>query len=300
MSEAIAIQNLSFSYGKNQILKDINIVVPKGSIFGFIGHNGAGKTTTIKLILDLINAKSEQVYVLGKDISTNRNWCLSKIGSLVEYPGIYLHLSAYDNLKAKAIALNIDNQRIDEVLQLVRLDHVKNKKAKSFSQGMKQRLGIALALLNNPDILILDEPTNGLDPNGILEIRNLLVDLAAQNKTVFISSHLLSEVEKFCTHVAIIDGGKIVYSGEMNDLKKNQTSKIMIDCDQLSLATHLLEEKNIDYEIKDRKIYLYNSFTFSSADINRMLVFAGVNVSSISTEKDNLENIFFTLTNKAS
>lgn len=300
MSEAIAIQNLSFSYGKNQILKDINIVVPKGSIFGFIGHNGAGKTTTIKLILDLINAKSEQVYVLGKDISTNRNWCLSKIGSLVEYPGIYLHLSAYDNLKAKAIALNIDNQRIDEVLQLVRLDHVKNKKAKSFSQGMKQRLGIALALLNNPDILILDEPTNGLDPNGILEIRNLLVDLAAQNKTVFISSHLLSEVEKFCTHVAIIDGGKIVYSGEMNDLKKNQTSKIMIDCDQLSLATHLLDEKNIDYELKDRKIYLYNSFAHSSADINRMLVFAGVNVSSISTEKDNLENIFFTLTNKAS
>lgn len=300
MTEAITIQNLNFSYGKNQILKDINIVVPKGSIFGFIGHNGAGKTTTIKLILDLINAKSDQVHILGKDISTNRNWCLSKIGSLVEYPGIYLHLSAYDNLRAKSIALNIDKNRINEVLQLVRLDHVKNKKAKSFSQGMKQRLGIALALLNNPDILILDEPTNGLDPNGILEIRNLLVDLAAQNKTVFISSHLLSEVEKFCTHIAIIDGGKIVYSGEMNDLKKNQTHKIIIDCDQISLTMNLLDEKNIDYELKDRKIYLYNSFRHSSAEINRMLVFAGINVSSISTENDNLENIFFNLTNKAS
>lgn len=300
MMNAIEIKNLSFAYGKSQILSNINIEVPRGSVFGFIGHNGAGKTTTIKLILDLLNAKANEVFVLGQDISTNRNQCLSNIGSLVEYPGIYLHLSAYDNLKAKAIALNISYYRIDIALKQVKLDHVKNKKAKAFSQGMKQRLGIALALLNDPEILILDEPTNGLDPNGILEIRNLLTELASQGKTVFISSHLLSEVEKFCTHIAIIDAGKIVFSGEMNELKKNQKRQIIFECDNNSRASYLLQENNIVHEIIDDKIYLDDAINSNSANINKMLVFAGVNVNTIEIKNDNLENIFFNLTNKAS
>ncbi len=300
MMNAIEIKNLSFAYGKSQILSNINIEVPRGSVFGFIGHNGAGKTTTIKLILDLLNAKANEVFVLGHDISTNRNQCLSNIGSLVEYPGIYLHLSAYDNLKAKAIALNISYDRIDMVLNQVKLDHVKNKKAKAFSQGMKQRLGIALALLNDPEVLILDEPTNGLDPNGILEIRNLLTELASQNKTVFISSHLLSEVEKFCTHIAIIDAGKIVFSGEMIELKKNQKRLIIFECDNNSRASFILQENNIVHEIIDNKIYLDDAVNTNSANINKMLVFAGVNVNTIEIKNDNLENIFFNLTNKAS
>lgn len=300
MMKAIEIKNLSFAYGNNQILSNVSIEVPKGSVFGFIGHNGAGKTTTIKLILDLINAKPNEVFVFGQDISTKRNQCLSKIGSLVEYPGIYLHLSAYDNLKAKAIALKIPYDRINHVLKQVKLDHVKNKRAKAFSQGMKQRLGIALALLNDPEILILDEPTNGLDPNGILEIRNLLTDLASQGKTVFISSHLLSEVEKFCTHIAIIDAGKIVFSGELNLLKKNQRKRIVFDCDNNSRASFVLQEHNIAHELIDDKIYLDDTIISNSANINKMLVLAGVDVNTIEIKKENLENIFFNLTNKAS
>ncbi len=300
MKNAIEINNLNFHYGKQIILKNISLQVPVGSIYGFIGHNGAGKTTTIKLLLNLLTSEKGDIKIFGKDLSSNRNECLSKIGALVEYPGIYGHLTAFENLKTKAIIFGISNKRIEEVLGLVKLDHVRNKKAGQFSQGMKQRLGIGLALLNNPDILILDEPTNGLDPSGIVEIRNLILGLSKAGKTVFVSSHLLSEIEKFATHLALIDHGEIKFKGEIDEIHTNTKSKVTIQCDDYSKACFLLDERNINYELNDEGLTVYTNSCYSPSEINKILVFGGIDIDVLKPVQNSLEQIFFELTNTAS
>lgn len=297
MSNAIEIKSLSFQYGKQSILKDINLEVPIGSIYGFIGHNGAGKTTTIKLLLNLLSSSKDQIKIFGKDLYTHRNESLARIGALVEYPGIYAHLSAFQNLKAKAILLNCSNERIDEVLQLVRLDHVRNKKAGKFSQGMKQRLGIGLALLNNPDLLILDEPTNGLDPAGIVEIRTLISDLSKAGKTIFISSHLLSEMEKFATHLALIDHGEIKFKGELSDIHKNKKMQVVIICDDYVRATYLLSERSIPFELNEKGLTVTINDSIGASEINKILVFGGVDIELLKPVQNSLEQLFFELTN---
>lgn len=300
MKNAIEINSLNFNYGKQAILKNINLQVPIGSIYGFIGHNGAGKTTTIKLLLNLLSSEKGQVKVFGKDLYSNRNECLSKIGALVEYPGIYGHLTAFENLKTKAIIFGIPNKRIEEVLALVKLDHVSNKKAGQFSQGMKQRLGIGLALLNNPDLLILDEPTNGLDPSGIVEIRNLMLELSKAGKTIFISSHLLSEIEKFATHLALIDHGEIKFKGEIEDIHSTSKSKVNIQCDDYAKACFLLDERSIEYEISNDGLTVYTNSSYTSSEINKILVFGGIDIDVLKPIQNSLEQIFFELTNTAS
>jgi len=300
MSNAVSITNLNFQYGKQHILKDINLEVPKGSIYGFIGHNGAGKTTTIKLLLNLLQTKENNIKIFGKEINGNRRECLKRIGALVEYPGIYAHLTAFENLKSKAILFGISNKRIEEVLALVKLDHVQHKKAGAFSQGMKQRLGIGLALLNDPDLLILDEPTNGLDPSGIVEIRNLLLELRSKGKTIFISSHLLSEIEKFATHIALIDHGEIKFKGTIEEIQLNANSKVLVHCDDYSRACTLLTERNIEFQITNEGIIINSNNIFNSSEINKLLVFGGVDVELIKPLTNSLEEIFFELTNTAS
>lgn len=300
MKNAIEINGLNFYYGKQMILNNINLQVPVGSIYGFIGHNGAGKTTTIKLLLNLLTSEKGQIKIFGKDLYNHRNESLNKIGALVEYPGIYGHLTAFENLKTKAIIFGIPNKRIDEVLELVKLDHARNKKASQFSQGMKQRLGIGLALLNNPELLILDEPTNGLDPSGIVEIRNLILELSRAGKTIFVSSHLLSEIEKFATHLALIDHGEIKFKGEIDEIHSNTKSKVNIQCDDYAKACFLLSERNIEYELSNDGLTVYTNSCFTPSEINKILVFGGIDIDVLKPIQNSLEHIFFELTNSAS
>ncbi|MBW9152235.1 ABC transporter ATP-binding protein [Clostridium estertheticum] len=226
----LKINNLSKKYKNIKVVDNINLNVKEGTIYGFLGPNGAGKSTTIRMILGLIKATSGTVKLFGDDIQENRIKILKRIGAIVESPSYYGHLSAYDNLKIWAELKGVNSNKIVEVLKLLNLSEAKNKKINNFSLGMKQRLGIAQALIGDPDFLILDEPTNGLDPMGIREIRNLLISLAKDyNKTIFISSHILSEMELIVDDVGIINKGKLLYEGSLSKLKSEHKSCLNLE-----------------------------------------------------------------------
>ena len=221
MSEyIIQTQSLPFEFSKNRkVLDDISISVPKGSIYGFLGPNGAGKSTTMRLLTGIIPEQGNSIQLFGKPLHEQLPEVFTKIGSLVESPALYLHLSGINNLKYIAKLRGISDEKIPEILEIVNLTKDGNRKAKQYSLGMKQRLAIAMALLSEPELLLLDEPVNGLDPNGIVEMRKLLVKLNQEKGvTIFVSSHLLSEIEKMCTHVAIINHGKLQFEGTMKAL----------------------------------------------------------------------------------
>ncbi|MBW9171643.1 ABC transporter ATP-binding protein [Clostridium estertheticum] len=226
----LKVDNLSKKYKNIKVVDNINLNVKEGTIYGFLGPNGAGKSTTIRMILGLIKATSGTVKLFGDDIQENRIKILKRIGAIVESPSYYGHLSAYDNLKIWAELKGVNSNKIVEVLKLLNLSEAKNKKINNFSLGMKQRLGIAQALIGDPDFLILDEPTNGLDPMGIREIRNLLISLAKDhNKTIFISSHILSEMELIVDDVGIINKGKLLYEGSLSKLKSEHKSCLNLE-----------------------------------------------------------------------
>lgn len=215
----IETSDISFSYGHQQILSGVNLQVPHNTIFGFLGPNGAGKSTTIKLLLGLIRDAQKRIFLFGQSISKHRIAILRQVGALIDEPTFYDHLSARQNLAVLATLLEINYHRIDETLQLVGLDAGNKKKVKTYSVGMKQRLGLAIALLSDPPLLILDEPANGLDPYGIIELRKLLSTLQKERgKTIFVSSHILDELEKIATHIAIIYQGRIRFQGSKEEL----------------------------------------------------------------------------------
>ena len=216
MTYAIQTHQLSYRRGQQLIVDKLNLQVPVGSIFGFLGPNGSGKTTTIRLLLGLIRPTKPDIFLFGQAIQENRLSILSKIGALIEAPVLYPQLSGYENMEIGRLARQVGRNQIESVLDLVGLTQAATKLVECYSLGMRQRLGIALALLGNPELLILDEPTNGLDPAGIREIRRLLVDLSqVHGKTVFISSHLLSEMEKLVTHVGILHHGQLLFQGPL-------------------------------------------------------------------------------------
>ena len=218
---ALKTNALSKAYGKRLAVDRLDLEVDRGELFGFLGPNGAGKTTTIRMSLGLIAPTSGSVEILGKEVRRHRTEILPRVGALVESPALYGYLSGRDNLRAVGDLLGgATEKRIDEVLEIVQLKGRDRDKVRTYSMGMKQRLGLALALLNDPDLLILDEPANGLDPAGIVEMRDLLRSLAAAGKTVFISSHVLSEVEQICTRVAIINHGRLVRVAPVAELLK--------------------------------------------------------------------------------
>jgi ABC-2 type transport system ATP-binding protein len=218
---ALKTNALSKAYGKRLAVDRLDLEVDRGELFGFLGPNGAGKTTTIRMSLGLIAPTSGSVEILGLDVRKHRREILPRVGALVESPALYGYLSGRDNLRAVGDLLGgATEKRIDEVLEIVQLKGRDRDKVRTYSMGMKQRLGLALALLNDPDLLILDEPANGLDPAGIVEMRDLLRSLAAAGKTVFISSHVLSEVEQICTRVAIINHGRLVRVAPVAELLK--------------------------------------------------------------------------------
>lgn len=224
MAKVLEVKNLSKKLGKREIIKDISFYVNEGEIFGFLGPNGSGKTTTIRMLVDLIAMDSGRITIMGKDIKKEREVALSHIGAVVENPELYSYLSGYENLMQIARIRDISKDRVDEVISLVGLEKRINDKLKKYSLGMKQRLGLAAALLSKPNLLILDEPTNGLDPNGIQEFRHILKTLSKEkNMSVFVSSHILGEVQHLCDTVAFIEDGKIT-TIETMEMVKNSTN----------------------------------------------------------------------------
>src|SRR6184192_1911400 len=212
-------RNLSKQYGKRLALDNLTLEVHRGEIFGFLGPNGAGKTTTIRMALGLIAPTTGSVEILGQEVATHGSRILPRVGALVETPALYLYMSGRNNLRAVASVLGgVPASRIDAVLDLVGLRARQKDRVRTYSLGMKQRLGVAIALLQDPDLLILDEPANGLDPAGIVEMRDLMHRLTAEGKTVFISSHMLSEVQQICTRVAIINLGKLISESSIEEL----------------------------------------------------------------------------------
>ncbi|MFA2764024.1 ABC transporter ATP-binding protein [Bacillus pacificus] len=294
--------NLTKTYKKNIVVDSLNMKVSQGEIYGFLGPNGAGKTTTIRMLLGLIRPTKGNVKIFDQDLKKDRLSILGKIGSLVETPTYYGHLSGYENLEAARRLLRIDNtDRVKEVLKIVQLEGAKDKKVKNYSLGMKQRLGIATALLNRPQLLILDEPTNGLDPAGIHEIRELIKEMPAKfGMTVLVSSHLLSEIELMATQVGIIQNGKMLFQDSIEILRKESEPKIKIKVDKPLEAASSLNHKGIEanFEEEEGTVYIQESSPSIAGEANKILVEAGFTVSRLEGMKKSLEDIFLDLTGK--
>jgi len=300
MDKIIEVNDLSYQYGNFKVLDNINLLVNTNSIFGFLGPNGAGKTTTIKILLGLLSASKNKVFLFNKDIRNNRIEILSKTGSLVESPSLYHHLTAYENLNILVTLLNLKKNKIEEVLETVGLRNVANKKAGKFSTGMKQRLGIAKALLTDPELIILDEPTTGLDPSGIIEIRNLLKLLKNDfGKTIFLSSHQLSEVDKICTHVGIINHGKILFQGSMDTLSQLNTTTLKIDVSNRTILKELLKKRKIKFSTnKNDHFLLPFSSDKETSKLIHDLVNDGIGIYSVEKTESTLEELFIKIINK--
>jgi ABC-2 type transport system ATP-binding protein len=297
----IETSQLTHHYSANETAVDnVALLVPDGSIYGFLGPNGAGKTTTLRLILGLIKKQAGTISIFGKSFGENRLDILRNIGSLIESPSLYGHLTAHENLLILQKIYQCPIQRIDEVLALVGLSDTGKKRAGKFSLGMKQRLSIAMALLNNPKLLVLDEPTNGLDPQGILEMRELLKQLNREKGiTIIISSHLLAEIEKIATHVGIINHGKLIFQGTMSDLNNKQieSSSIIIDTNDNTRAMDVINLFGSKAHIQNDKIVLPLLNRNAVAEMNKALIQQQFDVYEISTVKNDLESIFFNLVN---
>lgn len=296
---AIETVGLNFNFDNQTIVKDLSLQVPKGSIYGFLGPNGAGKTTTIKILLNLLKSPSDQVFIFGKEINSNRIAILKRIGALVEQPAIYGHLTGKENLVNRCILLGIKKAKADEMLSLVGLTEAANKKANKYSLGMKQRLGIAQALISDPELLLLDEPTNGLDPNGIIEVRNLMIDLATKHqKTILVSSHLLAEIERTATHVGIINKGQLLFQGTINELHLLSKPMLEIEVDNIESASTLLIKQGYEVITKTEKV-INVPFVSSqkSGELNTLLIQNGFTVSSLYQQRKDLENLFLDITN---
>jgi len=295
---AIETCGLNYHFGNQKVVDDLSLKVPTGSIYGFLGPNGAGKTTTIKILLNLLKSPHDTVFIFGKEINANRIASLKKIGALVEQPAIYAHLTGKENLINRCILLGVAREKVKEMLSLVGLTDAANKKAGKYSLGMKQRLGIALALLSDAELLLLDEPTNGLDPNGIIEIRNLMSELTVKhNKTILVSSHLLNEIEKVATHVGILNKGKLLFQGTINELQTFNTPVVEIQTDNREAAAAFLSSLGyVISNINEDTIQLPFQSTAETGKINTLLVQQGFIVYSIHFVKKDLERLFLDIT----
>ncbi|MBK8090249.1 MAG: ABC transporter ATP-binding protein [Chitinophagaceae bacterium] len=293
----LEVHDLKKRYGKIQALNGISFNVPKGSVFGVLGPNGSGKTTMLSIILDVLNADSGNYSWFGQPASPDLR---KQIGSLLETPNFYHYLSAVNNLKiTNSISGRGDRAAIDAVLQKVKLYERRNSKFSSYSLGMKQRLAIAAALLGDPQILVLDEPTNGLDPVGIMEIRELIIELSKKGHTIIMASHLLDEVEKVCTHVAILKTGTLVTSGSVDDVLVDEDVVELgaADMEQLKAALSNYPGKT-STTINAQTMQLhFPKGTASAEEVNRYCFNHGIALQYLSIKKKRLEERFFELTN---
>ncbi len=294
-------RRLTHYFSEQQVLNDINLQVPQGSIYGFLGPNGAGKTTTLRLLLGLIKKQQGEISLFDKPLQQQRNAVLKKTGSMIESPSIYAHLTARENLLLMQQLYQCAPARIAEVLNLVGLSGTGNKKAGQFSMGMKQRLSLAVALLHQPALLILDEPTNGLDPNGIIEIRDLLKKLnEEQGVSIIISSHLLSEIEKLVTHVGIISKGNMVFQGTLQHLFSRQyhSSRLILETNNLDRTIELIRSLRLNGTIENNKLMLPTPSKETIATLNKALINSGIDIYEMSIVEKDLEKIFMDLINQ--
>lgn len=330
---AIETTALSKRFGSHLAVNGVGLAVPRGSVFGFLGPNGSGKTTTIRMLLDLASASSGSIRLLGEDMATARDAVLPRVGALVEGPGFYPYLSGSANLHRLDTADRhapgrTRRARVAEALDRVGLSNAAGKKVKAYSLGMKQRLGIANALLTPRDLLVLDEPTNGLDPQGTREVRNLVRSLAAEGTTVFVSSHLLAEIEQMCTHAAIMTAGNLVAQGTLDELRRVGEPSLRLITPDAGVALRVLERfgmmpsEQSDWRAHDTGNHdagnhdadntahadghpivavLPRSRTETDADASTddvvaALVAAGVRIRGLSIERPSLEDRFVALT----
>lgn len=281
-------------FGRYKAVNEVNLHLPKGCVYGFIGRNGAGKTTFLKIAAGLSEQTSGTIEFMGRK-NNARKEVFERIGSLIESPGVYGDMSAYDNMKLCGICKGVsDRQYLEELLDLVGLLPAGKKKVKAFSLGMKQRLGIALALIGNPDLMILDEPINGLDPQGIMDVRETILRLNEEKHiTILISSHILEELSKIATHYGIIDNGRLLEELTQEELLEKCEEKLQVVTGDANRAAMFLEEYGIkNYKVKNKEtIHIYERLS-ESAEINRFLVQKDVPVMEIAKCCENLEQYF--------
>jgi len=283
-------EHLHKNFGKKEILKDVSLELEKGDILGFIGPNGAGKTTTIKLILGLQSITSGTVKINGYDITSNFTNAIRNVGAIVENPDLYMYLTGYENLKLIAnLYKGVGKERIDEIVKLVKLENRINDKVSRYSLGMRQRLGIAQAILHKPNLLILDEPTNGLDPEGIKEIRELLKDLAEKEEmAVLISSHNLLELETFCNKICIIKNGKVMETNKIEDVKNIAKSGYIFEIDN----TEMIDKMFKNVTIVNRNMFKIAVDRDEVPSVIKKLVENDIKIYAVNENKISLEDAF--------
>ncbi|MGE7852802.1 ABC transporter ATP-binding protein [Bacillus paramycoides] len=296
MNYIVKTAGLTKKYRNDYVVHNVDLKIPKGEIYGFLGPNGAGKTTSIRMLLGLIKPSQGSVTIFQQDLAKERLSILSKIGALVENPSYYAHLNAIENLEVYRILRNVPKEKIAEVLQIVGLQHAAKQKVKEYSLGMKQRLGIAIALLGDPQLLILDEPTNGLDPEGIHEIRTLIKQLAKERGiTILISSHLLSEIDQMATYVGIITKGKLIFQDKIEILRHHAQHSISLMTDKPDAAWKVILAKGIPSVQEEKRIILSNVSNETVGEIVKTLVTHNISIFRIEENKKSLEEIFLQL-----
>lgn len=299
---AIKTSSLTKQFGSQKAVSSIDLSVPKGSVFGFLGPNGSGKTTTIRMILGLAAASKGEIELLGHPIPKELEHALPKVGALVEGPAFYPYMSGRNNLiRIDSADRNSQSstrkKRVDAALDRVGLTNAAKKKVHAYSLGMKQRLGLANALLKPREILILDEPTNGLDPQGTREVRNLIRSLAAEGITIFVSSHLLSEIEQLCSHLAVMTAGMIVAQGSLAELRNESQTRLVLKADRIDELVEFLKAQGLTkLSLKPDRVVVPVPSDFDVANLNQLLVKKKFMVSEIRLEQPSLEEYFVNLT----
>lgn len=298
-SYIIQTEGLSFSYTKNskKILDAVTLKIPKGSIYGFLGANGAGKSTTMQLLIGSLVSKDESIFLFEEELEKQLPTVFKKVGCLIESPSLYTHLTGYDNLLYIAKMKGVSFDEIDNTLELVGLSHTAKQKVSQYSMGMRQRLGIGIALLGKPDLLLLDEPINGLDPQGVIDVRELLIKLNKElGITIFISSHLLDEIERVCTHIGVINNGKLVFDGTIDELKEitREVQKIYITLKEAKKWFENLKEKYRDIDLEGNTICIQVNSEEEIRKIMISILSAGATITEIKTN-EGLEDLFLHL-----
>lgn len=298
----IQVQSLCKNFGSLEAVKDLSFDVKEGEVFGFLGQNGSGKSTTIRMLLSLIHPTSGEIHIFGKDIRAHRNIIAQKMGAIIERPDLYPYLTAKEHLQlfAKLSQKKISNQQIDQTLTLVGLSKRATDKAQTFSLGMKQRLGIAIALVHQPELVILDEPTNGLDPQGIADIRHLIQQLAKQEgKTILVSSHLLTEIEQMAHQILIIHQGKKIAMGPTKTLLDPAISLMKLSSSNDALAIEKINASHFASYLLDRGGEIYLSLPTSAIPaLHQFIVEAGIPILSLESKRS-LEDYFLQITSKS-
>jgi ABC-2 type transport system ATP-binding protein len=293
----LSIENLNKRFGPIHAVKNVSIEIQKGNVYGILGPNGSGKSTTLGIVLNVVNKTSGDYRWFGGTMQTHE--ALKKVGAIIERPNFYPYMTARENLELVCKIKSIPYTKVQEKLELVGLLDRENSKFRTFSLGMKQRLAIASALLNDPEILILDEPTNGLDPQGIHQIRDIIKLIASQGTTILLASHLLDEVEKVCSHVLILRKGEVLYSGSVNAMTSNEGFFELQSDDNHQLMTLLSANEAIDKMSEENgKVFAYLKKPLESKELNRFLFEKGIILNHLIKRKHSLEEQFLELTNK--